>query len=122
MAVQFDRVAAGLFVVQLETVAGTATYNFDNFRNPCRLLWAQGLATAAGGAADTIKLQKVTGGSASDISNAADFNVSDAVVVNFTTLDDSKLDFDHGDNLRVVTASGAVGRVTAIFAEFQATP
>lgn len=122
MAVTIKRVAAGLFAVQIETVAGTATYDFEDFKTPCRLLWAQGLKVGgAGGASDTITLQR-NDGTAVAISDAADFNVADNTIVNFATLDDAEMDFDNGDILRVVTASGAVGRVTALFAEFQATP
>lgn len=122
MAITIQRVSSGLWLFQCDTEAGTSAYSSNPIGTPCRLVWAQGIKIGgAGGAADTIKIQR-DDGSAADITDAADYNVADGVVVNFATFDDAEADFDAGDIIKVVTASGAVGRVTALFAEIQATP
>lgn len=124
MAITIQRVAAGLWLAQVDTEAGTATYDFNAIQTPSRVIWAQCVQIAAGGAADTAILRKRarTSATVTDISDACDCNKTDKTVTDFATYDDAQTDLDNGDNLRVVTASGATVRVTVLLAEIQATP
>lgn len=70
--------------------------------------------TGTGGAADTIKAQKLTSAAvATDISDAIDCNAADKAVKRAGTIDDAQneLDGTAGDSLRIVQASDALARV-----------
>ncbi len=68
-------------------------------------VWA--VATAAGGASDTITVKN----GATAITNALDLNVSDKTVVRAGTIDDAQHEIDAAGTLRVTGASGANAQV-----------
>ena len=106
---------APLFVVQKQTVAGTATYTLPKLGFGTRLVDFYAVATAAGGAADTIKVQQLRAGTATDITSTLDLNVSDKVLVRLVsgtgTIDDAVHTLKGTDQYQIVTASGAVAMV-----------
>jgi hypothetical protein len=113
------------FISQYTTQASMTSNLIDetvkNF--PRRLARADAIMTGAGGAGDTVKLQRVSGGSAVDITDAVDVSgKADKTFFNFGTFDDAQLDFGNGDNLRIVTASDALCRITLTWLILQATP
>jgi hypothetical protein len=68
-------------------------------------VWA--VATAAGGAGDTIIVKNAT----TAISSTLDLNVSDKVIARTTTLDDAAWEIDAAGTLKVTGASGVTAEV-----------
>ena len=114
---EFDDLEIGIpFVIRFETVSGTAAYDVAIPKHiKCQVMDMVVFQTAAGGAADTVKLQKLPAGvaaSAADITDALDCNKSDNVVTRVGTIDDAECELDGTaeDVLRIATASGATVR------------
>ena len=72
-----------------------------------RVIRVEAIATAAGGAGDTVQVKNGT----TAITNALDLNVSDKVVVAASTIDDAQWDVAAGGTLRVTGASGVNAEV-----------
>ena len=95
------------FVIAQPTVAGTATYRvFDNNApKQFRVIYAWGVMTGAGAAADTV----VINDGATAITNTADVStLSDQDVFDFTQINDAEHTILKNGSLRVVTASDAL--------------
>ncbi len=123
--VEINYISAGLFVLQLQTAAGMTDNRVSApaFKSPCRLLNAEIVMTGAGAATDTAKVQRESGGSRTDVSDAVDVAAfADKQVGPFGTIDDAEVDFGNGDAVEVLTVSDALVRVTMLFAQKQVTP
>lgn len=124
---EFEFIKSDRFVSQYTTQASMTSNLIDetikNF--PRRLVNAYAHMTGAGGAGDTVKLQKVAsdGTTVTDISDAVDVSAKvDKQYFTFGTLDKAQYDLNNGEKLRILTASDALCRVTLEWAIFQATP
>lgn len=96
------------FIVHAVCVAGTSTYQLFPGGAPfkCRVLGMSGIMTGAGASADTVALQDGAGNvivAAVDVSALSDKDKWDS-----STVDDAYWDIDAGENLKVVTESGAL--------------
>lgn len=108
--------ASGAVPILFRVQATNLTGNVDIVSTvKCHVVEVWAIASAAGGAGDTITVQK----GASAITNALDLNVSDAVVVRAGTIDDGQYEIAVGDTLRVAGAS-AVNAEVFILAHIQA--
>lgn len=105
------------FTIRVKTLSGTTEQDVAIPKHiKCQVIDAWCIQHAAGGAADTAKLQKLPAGvaaSAADISDAMDLNKADKVLTRVGTLDDAQWELDGtvGDVLRVTTASDATAFV-----------
>lgn len=125
-----------LFVMVVDTAASMTNNLCDfspsgtSFSNggaasgfPFTVIGAKFSMTGAGGAGDTVKLQKVSGGSATDITDAVDVSAkANKAISDFGTFDTAQADINNGDNLRIVTASDALCRVVITCVKRQPTP
>jgi hypothetical protein len=98
---------APTFLLKQQTVSGTASYTLDKPGFRFRVVDAWCVATAAGGAADTVTVQN----GSTAITAAMDLNVADKAVVRNTTVDDAEHVIEKSDSLTIATASGAVALV-----------
>lgn len=82
---------------------------------PFRVIYAWGIMTGAGAAADTVVLNKVSGSVTSAITDTADVSVmSDTDQFDFSQLNDANYRIAKGDRLSVTTVSGALCDVYAL--------
>lgn len=82
---------------------------------PIRVIQAWGIMTGAGAAADTVVLNKVSGGTTSAITNTADVSAfSDTDQFDFSQINDANYRAAKGDRLSVTTVSGALCQVYAL--------
>jgi hypothetical protein len=89
-------------------VSGTASYTVKGApRFKFRVIDVQCVATAAGGAADTVTVKN----GSDAITDAIDLNDSDKVISRAATIDDAFRDIDTTQSLVVATASDAVADV-----------
>lgn len=100
------------FEVYKQTNASESTYKLFPGGAPmkCRVLAMRGIMTGAGAAADTVALQDGDGNviiAAIAVDALADKDVFDA-----STIDDAYWDIDAGEELNIVTVSGALAFVT----------
>jgi hypothetical protein len=98
---------APVFLLKQQTASGTSSYTVEKPTFRFRVVDVWGIATAGGGAADTITVKN---GSAA-ITAAMDFNVLDTAVVRNTTINDAEHVIEKSDTLTVTTASDAVGLI-----------
>ena len=99
------------FKVEVATVAATSSYQVFAGGAPfkCRVLGMSGVMSGAGAASDTVQLQD---GSSNAITEAVDVSaLSDKDKWDVATVDDTYYDIDAGENLKIVTASGALSLV-----------
>ena len=83
---------------------------------PVRVILAWGIMTGAGAAADTVVLNKVSGGTTSAITNTADVSaLSDTDQFDLSQINDANYRAAKGDNLSVTTASGALCEIYSLF-------
>jgi hypothetical protein len=99
------------FKLAVQTVTGTSSYQLFPGGAPfkCRVLGMRGIMTSAGGASDSVALQKNSSSviiAAVDVSAMSDKDIWDA-----STLDDAFWDLNPGDLLKVVTVSDALSYV-----------
>lgn len=100
------------FEVYANCVAGTSTYKLFPGGAPfkCRVLGMRGIMTGAGASSDSVALHDENSNviiGAVDVSALSDKDVFDA-----STVDDAYWDIDAGEDLLVVTVSGALSFVT----------
>lgn len=120
-----DYVSQDIFVVELETAAGMTSNVIDSriYNFPFRVISAVCVKTGAGAAGDTIKLQKKVGATVTDISDAVDTSAkADKTIYAFGTFDDAQMDINNGGQLRLLTVSDDLSRVTVTCMKMQATP
>lgn len=95
------------FVLVQPTVAGTATYRIydNNAPKRFRVIYATGVMTGAGAAADTVVLNDGT----NSITDTVDLStLGDTAVFDFADINDLYHQVSKGGSLRVVTASDAL--------------
>ena len=73
------------------------------------------MMTGDGATADTVVLQKVSGGTTTSISNTADVSAfSDTDQFDLSQIDNAQYRLAKGDKLQVTTASGALVEIYAL--------
>lgn len=105
---------AGPILFRVQAIALTGNVDIVSTVK-CHIIDVWAIASAAGGAGDTIQVFK----GASAITNAMDLNVSDTVLVRAGTIDDNQYEITVGSTLRVTGAS-AVNAEVFILAHIQA--
>lgn len=113
------------FLMGLRTAAGMTSdlKDFPALYFPYRVIRAWGIMIGAGAAGDTVKVQKVSGGSATDITDAVDVSAKvDKAFFNFGTIDDAQFETTEGDNIRVLTASDALCEIWVECIKLVTTP
>lgn len=105
------------FVYQCTNTASTTTVTCgpEQLEFPIRVIQAWGIMTGAGGAGDTVVLNKVSGGVTNAITNTASVAAfSDTDQFDFSQINDANYRLTKGDKLSVTTASGALCEVYAL--------
>ncbi len=105
-----------LSVVAVQTVAATSSYQLFPGGAPfaLRVTRVRGVMTGAGASSDTVVIKDHA---ANAISNTIDVSaLSDKDTFEETSIDDLYWDIEKGENLTVVTASGALAYVMVEFA------
>lgn len=115
MAAMADHWGGVMGVVAVQTVAATSSYSLFSGGAPfaLRVTRVRGIMTGAGAAADTVVVKDESDNA---ISNTIDVSaLSDKDTFEESSIDDAYWDIDKGEDLKVVTASGALAYVMVEF-------